>query len=77
MLQKKNFFRFRHFLLAKKQPKLIKKNRQIYNITIEVVFFYLINLDYILKMQKRALIYSLRIFKGLQITKTAKTDRKT
>ena len=34
---------------------MIKKNeenRQIYNITIEVVFFYLINLDYILKIQK-------------------------
>jgi hypothetical protein len=35
---------FRPFWLAKKQPKLIKKNegnRQIYNTTIEVVFFYL------------------------------------
>ena len=30
-----------------------EENRQIYNITIEFVFFYLINLDYILKIQKQ------------------------
>ena len=66
------------FLLAKKQPKLIKENeenRQIYNVTIEVFFFYLINLDYILKIQK--LKFILRIFKGLQMTKMAKNDKKS
>ena len=53
----KTVFRFRHFLaflFAKKQPNLIKKNeenRQIHDITIEVVLLYLINLDYILKIQ--------------------------
>ena len=31
-----------------------EENRQIYNITIEVVFFNLINLDYSLKIQKLA-----------------------
>ena len=57
-MHQKNYFLILAFfglLLAKKQPQLIKKNeenRQIYNITIEVVLFYLIKLDYILKIQK-------------------------
>ena len=45
---------FLPFLLAKNsQNYKNEKKHQIYNITIEVVFFYLINLDYLLKIQKQ------------------------
>ena len=54
----KKYFLILAFLglfVGQKTVKIDKKNEensQIYNITIEVVFFYLINLDYILKIQK-------------------------
>ena len=58
MLQKNCFLipAFFGLFVCQKAAKIDLKNeenRQIYNITIEVVIFYLINLDYILKIQKR------------------------
>ena len=53
--KKKSFSEFFGLFVGQKAAKIDLKNeenRQIYNITIEVVLFYLINLDYILKIQK-------------------------
>jgi len=55
----KNCFLISAFFVGKKAAKIDLKNEEnhkIYNITIEVVLFYLINLDYILKIQKRTKI---------------------
>ena len=65
---------------AKKKPKLIKKWRKSLNLyfNIDIVFFDLINLDYILKIQKKclhefSLLGSSMCKKGL---KMAKDDQK-